>query len=110
MTENTPDTEDLYVGPVAGYRYYHGELWEPWLHEGRQLELIREIENPYDTNAISVFWETERLGYVPKTHSEHLAALWHSGVKLHAEVVKLDFDADPRDRLIIKIHRSHGDI
>ena len=65
MQDLSEQDETLFEGPVAGYRHYHGELWEAWLQEGSRLELIREIENPYDVNAISVFWETERLAYVP---------------------------------------------
>ena len=36
------------------------------LEIGTQVILIPEPDNPYDSNAIAVYWENERIGYVAK--------------------------------------------
>ena len=34
--------------------------------EGTNLELEHEYGNPYDENAIKVFWENEHIGYIKR--------------------------------------------
>ncbi len=60
---------------VAGTSYRPDELGDPGFEPGNSLALVREPENPHDTNAISV-WNEERTaqaGYVPANVAAVLA-------------------------------------
>lgn len=46
-----------------------------YLHAGYSLDLQREEDNAYDSNAIMVLAEDFHIGYVPKTDNFVLAAL-----------------------------------
>lgn len=44
------------------------------------LSIIRESENPYDSNAIRVVaWDQFHLGYIPKAYNVYLAPLMDCG-------------------------------
>ncbi len=40
---------------VKGFKYYEGPKLLDEMHAGAMLELVREKENPYDSNAIAHF-------------------------------------------------------
>ena len=41
---------------VAGFQYHDGETVWPRLSEGDSLRLLREPGNPYDGQAVAVYW------------------------------------------------------
>ena len=48
---------------------------------GDRVDLIREPDNYYDSNAIKVMWRNgqHQLGYIPRQLAEHLAPIMDSG-------------------------------
>lgn len=48
------------------------------------VELRREYNNPYDSNAIAVFFENQQVGYVGKEDAKLLSVLWDAGSVLSA--------------------------
>lgn len=50
------------------------------------LDLVREPDNAYDSNAIMVLYEGQHLGYIPKALNEGMAALMDRGEVLLAHV------------------------
>ena len=50
------------------------------------LDLVREPDNAYDSNAIMVLYEGHHLGYIPKALNEGMAALMDRGEVLLAHV------------------------
>lgn len=59
------------------------------LHEGVQLELVREPAHEKDPNAIAVFYGTLRLGYIRAAIAKHLAPLIDRGARYRARVENL---------------------
>ncbi len=56
--------------------------------EGCRLKLLREPQNPYDSNAIAVMnSDDKRIGYIPKRANESIAALMDAGKDLYCGVV-----------------------
>lgn len=54
---------------VVGSDYiedYHS--FENQIKEGDVVKLIKNPENPYDNNAIAVYWKSKRIGYIPRTN------------------------------------------
>ncbi len=60
---------------VAGFRHYKGMEMLEHLQENDLLELRREVENEYDDCAIAVYWQQEKIGFVPADLNEMLARL-----------------------------------
>jgi hypothetical protein len=52
--------------------------------------LVREPENPYDPNAVSVRLGNIHMGYLPKSISQKLAPLMDNGRRFLAEFVSLN--------------------
>jgi len=60
---------------IAGADHYqHSAPLKP----GIELELRREPENQYDTNAVSI-WYVDKLGYIPRPMAVMLAPMIDSG-------------------------------
>jgi hypothetical protein len=72
--------------PIAGFRHYDGvEIWRR-MSVGDRLQLVREPDNPYDSNAIRVSWREHMLGYVPQRDNAAVARQLDRGVALEARV------------------------
>jgi hypothetical protein len=56
--------------------------------ETSAYRLVREPDNPYDKNAIGVFYGEKQLGYVPAKTAAKLAFLIDSGKNYKAEFVQ----------------------
>ena len=64
---------------IAGFAYHNGcEVFDK-LHIGTKLQLVREDENSYDSNAVAIFCQDQMLGYVPRAVNRELALLLDTG-------------------------------
>ena len=72
---------------LAGYAYYRAPALINVIPAGASIELRREPSNPYDNRAIEVFFNEQKLGYIPRADNEWPAALMDAGVRLHAKVM-----------------------
>ena len=90
--------------PLAGFRYGEGaELW-PLLQPGDRLELVREPDNPHDTNAVRVEWRGRKLGYVPRRQNAALAWGLERGTLLRARVSRLVEHPNPARRIEFEVY------
>lgn len=76
----------LYQGHIAGLQYYAGAKCLPRLRKGDVLTVIPEPENRYDEHALAIYWEGEKLGYLPREDNQVLSRLAAAGLLLYAEV------------------------
>lgn len=60
---------------VAGFRHYKGMEMLEHLQENDLLELRREPNNEHDVCAIALYWQQEKIGYVPANDNELLSRL-----------------------------------
>lgn len=89
--------------PLAGYQYYAGKrVWNE-LKVGDVLALIRETDNPHDSNAIRVEWHGEKMGYVPRAGNEDLARLLDQGAKISARIVHLKAGRSHWQRVLFEV-------
>lgn len=79
----------LYSGWIAGVFYYEGHEVLDHLKAGSELKLRREPDNPYDGRAIEVYAGVYKLGYIPMSVNEPIAAMMDRGEQLEAEVEEL---------------------
>ena len=71
---------------IAGYVFYHGQDIERYIKANDLLNLKREQENIHDNNAIAIYRNEVKLGYVPRHHNEILANIMDNEIKLYARV------------------------
>src|SRR5581483_8963735 len=60
---------------VAGFRHYKGMELLSYMAVNDLLELRREPENEHDDCAIALYWQQEKIGYVPAEINEMTAKL-----------------------------------
>jgi hypothetical protein len=98
--------ELLQLGTVMGFRYYEGKAVWPELRVGQMLTLVREPDNPHDTQAIRVEWQGRKLGYVPRADNIDLARLMDNGAAVEARITKLEKSRRPNNRVQFEIYLS----
>jgi single-stranded-DNA-specific exonuclease len=59
------------------------------LRAGAQLTLARQPDNPYDRNAIAVYYGNLQLGFVNKSIAAHVAPLIDAGARYRARIASL---------------------
>jgi hypothetical protein len=72
-----PETERSWEAnfKVAGWQHCDGSRLLPNLHQGSQLRLRREPNNPWDSNAIEILTEEGvKIGYVPRYRNQEIGA------------------------------------
>ena len=89
--------------PLAGFQFHEGkDLWDK-LKVGDALVLVREPDNPHDTNAVRVHWNGHMLGYVPRAENTAVARQLDRGNKLEARIVRLTKHRDPWKRIEFEV-------
>lgn len=69
----------LYHFYLAGFIYYDGLEAMEYIAPGQLVDLVAEINNPHDPNAIAVYLKGFKIGYVPKQNNEFLHQLLYFG-------------------------------
>jgi len=93
----------LQSSPIAGFQYYQGEhLWHQF-QIGQTLSLQREADNQYDTRAVAIYWNGEKLGYIPRRDNAAISQLLDRGEVLKAEIQKLDNSDDVWKRVQVQV-------
>ena len=90
--------------PLAGFQFHHGKkLWDE-LKVGDALTLAREPANPHDANAVSVYWNSQRLGYIPRRENSDVARQMDRGALVKARIVKLTMSRNPWQRIAFEVY------
>lgn len=79
------------------------------LEEGDRLCLVAEPDNPHDPNAVAVYWEGFKLGYVPKRDNVAVASLLARGHVVDAEIEALLDEREIWEPLLIRIYVRTGE-
>ncbi|MEZ5195249.1 MAG: HIRAN domain-containing protein [Bacteroidales bacterium] len=89
---------------VAGFRFYKGmELLES-MNEGDLLELLREPENPHDECAIALYWNNEKIGFIPRDENALLSRLIDANaLDLIAEISHLNKEVEPWENVHVAV-------
>lgn len=82
---------------IAGFQHWNGACALGDLQPGEKLYLSPEPDNPYDPEAVAIYHERTKLGYVPATENTLVSVMSFYG---HADtfelrVLQVDSQADP---------------
>ena len=64
---------------LAGFTYGDGIDVLEELKPGLDVNLVAEPDNPYDSEAVAIFYKDVRLGYIPKNHNSQISQLLFFG-------------------------------
>ena len=95
---------------VAGFQYHDGPDLEVQavLAEMKDLVLVREPYNEYDSRAIAIQTAyQDKVGFIPRRNNLILASMMDQGLPLFAEIVEFDpvqIDESPWNCLRIRVY------
>ena len=75
---------------IAGFQYYQGKDVLHSLKINDSIVIVAESDNQYDKYAVAVYYQTKKLGYIPRKENKHVSRILQAGVKLHARVNAVD--------------------
>jgi len=92
---------------IAGFNYYDGLDVLKKLKLGAPVTLKPEHDNPYDPNAVSIYYKNIKLGYVPRAKNTYISDLLYFGYGdiFEARVNARNMDAHPEHqfRIVVKV-------
>ncbi len=92
---------------LAGFEYYDGLDILEELKPGAEVKLVHESNNPYDPNAILIYYKDIKLGYVPSSHNSMLSTYLYYGYSsiFEAKIQSRDLDEHPERqfRVVVKL-------
>lgn len=89
--------------PVAGFQHYKGERISHLLKEGTNIQLKREPENKYDSNAIALYCDDVKIGFVPRDDNYTMALLLDQNAPLSARITCVDLNARAWERVWVEV-------
>ena len=93
----------LQESPLAGFEHHKGDHVWSWMREGSRLRLIREAANPHDGNAVAVYFNGDKLGYLPRRENAAVAQLLDRGHAVDAAILRLREEPNPWRRVRIRV-------
>lgn len=97
---------------IAGFAYYDGLAVIQKLTVGKTVQLVAEPDNPYDAQAVAIYYKDYKLGYVPKNHTDWLSKLLYFGYQdafeAHIQTTNLENHPERQFRVAVQLkdHRQ----
>ena len=91
--------------PIAGFQFHQGDTIWSSLAVGATLKLVREPNNTHDPDAVAVYFQKQKLGYVPRAENSAIAQMMDRGETLEASISKLVVEEDPWERVRFSVFR-----
>ena len=91
---------------ISAFQRYDGALVLDELKPGMNLEMAAMPDNPYDPDAIALYYNKVMLGYVPRNENDLIAQMLrfsHDNV-FEARVLQVDPEAEPWNQVRVGIY------
>ncbi len=90
---------------VAGFRHYKGMEMLAHMEANDLIELRREPDNEYDDCAIALYWQQEKIGYIPADYNEMLAKLLDAqALPLLGMITHLNREVKPWENVVAAVY------
>ena len=86
---------------IVGLQYYEGKDFDASTID--YLTLKREPENEFDENAIEVYYNQLKLGYIPKKENKIIAKIMDQKIQVVAKVTGYQADESYAHRIKVKL-------
>jgi hypothetical protein len=74
---------------IAGFAHYKGHQCLPHMQVGQKIILRREPTNRHDRKAIEVYWQGNKIGYVPRISNVALSQLMDQRESITARLTEI---------------------
>ena len=88
---------------VAGFLHHQGPRLVATLQVGQELRLVREPDNPHDPRAVAIYWDADRIGYVPRDRNRVIAQRLDEGLPLSCRITAIDPDEGTFDAVEVSV-------
>ena len=92
---------------IAGFTYYDGLDVIRKLKIGIPVILKPEFDNPYDPNAVAIYYKNTKLGFIPRVKNHSISQLIYFGYAdlFEAKINCRNLNENPENqfRIVIKI-------
>ncbi len=90
---------------IRGFQHWDGVLVLDQLRLGTALELVAEPDNPYDPQAVALYFGATKLGYVPADQNGLFATMLYFGHAdaFSARILQVDSKAAPWEQVRVCI-------
>jgi hypothetical protein len=105
MTKSYEPSRRILDSNVAGFSHWDGYLVLSQIKPGSKLKLRPEFDNPYDPDAVAVYFHGTKIGYVPRASNFVIAQLirfGHNGA-LEARVTSVNPLVHPEEQVQMTI-------
>jgi hypothetical protein len=92
---------------LAGFRHHEAPLLWSALRPGAPLDLVREADNPSDADAVAIYWQGRKLGYLPRGENLMAASLLDRRRGLSARIHRLAPRGERNRRLLFEVLMPH---
>lgn len=90
---------------VRGFAYYEGPKIIENINKSGWVELVREPDNKFDKRAIAVYFNQQKLGYLPQESNKTLSILMDTELlEFHAEISRIEPQADLWEQVRIVVY------
>lgn len=90
---------------VAGFRHYKGMEILPHMEVNDLLELKREPDNEHDESAVALYWQQEKIGFIPAEFNEMLAKLLDAqALPLLGMITHLNREVKPWENVLASVY------
>jgi len=79
---------------VAGTSFRSLKEAEPLINLQTVFKLKREQDNEFDKKAVAIYFDEEKIGYVPKAKNEVIANLMDEGKRFSAKLISKEWEGD----------------
>ena len=89
---------------VRGFRFHSGPSLLLQRQAGDQLDLLIEPTNPVDPLAIAIYWDGQKIGYIPREDNAVSQGILSGGVPIYAEIIEVDPEAEQWEQVAICLY------
>lgn len=94
----------LFQSFVAGFRFHKGMELLQRMSKNDPLEMRREPDNEHDRFAVALYWQQEKIGYLPAADNEMMARLLDAeALPLLAFITHINREVQPWENLAIAV-------
>lgn len=105
MNNKQQNREYLAHFNIAGFTYWDGALAFNKLQPGVPLTMALEDDNKYDPEAVAIYYDTMKLGYVPRDRNTLIYKLLKTGINnLMTVVQRVDGSEHPEQQVGVVVH------
>ena len=88
------NSHEILTCAIAGYYYHRGPEGAHLMTEGDALRLIREPLNSHDRNAIALYYQSNRIGYIPRIYNHVLGRILDGDIPVEALIEEISHTDD----------------